>query len=88
MTKFCVKKPFIIIVAVLIVMIIGFVSLTNVQTDLLPEMELPYMLVITTEPGASPEKVEKILESCREWKIGCTAYIMTHFMKKWMAIKI
>ena len=30
----------------------------------------------------SPEKVEKILESCREWKIGFTAYIMTHFMKK------
>ena len=70
MTKFCVKKPFIIIVAVIVVMIIGGVSLSNMQTDLLPNMELPYMLVITTEPGASPEKVEKDVTEVLESKLG------------------
>ena len=67
MTKYCVKKPFFIIVAVIIVLTIGGVSLSKMQTDLLPDMEIPYMLVITTEPGASPEKVEndvtKVVES-------------------------
>ena len=70
MTKFCVKKPFIIIVAVIIVMIIGIVSLTNMQTDLFPEMELPYMVVITTEPGASPEKVESDVTKTLESHLG------------------
>ena len=40
------------------VMVLGFVSLTGMQTDLLPNMNLPYLLVITTYPGASPEQVE------------------------------
>lgn len=67
MTKFCVKKPFFIVVAVIIVLVIGGVSLSKMQTDLMPEMEIPYMVVITTESGASPEKVEndvtKVVES-------------------------
>ncbi len=70
MTKFSVKKPFIIIVAVIIAMIIGAVSLTNMQTDLFPEMELPYMVVITTEPGASPEKVESDITKTLESRLG------------------
>ena len=57
MTKFFVKKPFFVVVAVIIVLIIGGVSLSNMNTDLMPEMELPYMMVITTEPGATPNKV-------------------------------
>ena len=32
--------------------------LTGIQTDLLPAMNLPYLMVITTYPGASPEQVE------------------------------
>ncbi|MCR5703237.1 MAG: efflux RND transporter permease subunit, partial [Eubacterium sp.] len=70
MTKFCVKKPFIIIVAVIVVMLIGGVSLSNMQTDLLPHMDLPYMLVVTTEPGASPEKIEKDVTEVLENKLG------------------
>ena len=67
MTKYCVKKPFFIVVAVIIVLVIGGVSLSKMQTDLMPKMELPYLVVVTTEPGASPEKVEndvtKVVES-------------------------
>lgn len=56
MSKFCVKKPFFVLVAVIVVLIIGGVSLSKMQTDLLPDMEVPYLIVVTTEPGASPEK--------------------------------
>ena len=36
MTKYCVKKPFTIFVAVIAVMVIGVVSLMRMKTDLLP----------------------------------------------------
>jgi len=58
MPKYSVKKPFTILVAVILVLVLGFVSLTGIQTDLLPAMNLPYLMVITTYPGASPEQVE------------------------------
>ncbi|MCI7192238.1 efflux RND transporter permease subunit [bacterium] len=58
MPKFSVKKPFTILVAVILVIVLGFVSLSGMQTDLLPNMNLPYLMVVTTYPGASPERVE------------------------------
>ena len=58
MPKYSVRKPFTILVSVILVIVLGFVSLSGMQTDLLPEMNLPYLLVVTTYPGASPEQVE------------------------------
>jgi len=58
MIKLSVKKPFTILVAVIMVLVLGVVSLTGMTTDLLPDMSLPYLIVVTTYPGASPEKVE------------------------------
>ena len=70
MTKFFVKKPYFVLVTVIIVLVIGFVSLGEMQTDLLPKMELPYMAVITTEVGASPEKVESDVVKPMESTLG------------------
>lgn len=56
MPKYSVKKPFTILVA--LILVLGVVSLLRIQTDLLPSMNLPYLLVMTTYPGASPEQVE------------------------------
>ena len=58
MPKYSVKKPFTILVAVILVLVLGVVSLLRIQTDLLPSMSPPYLLVMTTYPGASPEQVE------------------------------
>lgn len=58
MIKQSVKKPFTILVSVIIVMMLAAVSLTRMTTDLLPAISTPYLMVITTYPGASPEKVE------------------------------
>ena len=58
MIKLSVKKPFTILVAVVAVLMLAAVSLTKMTTDLLPEISTPYMVVVTTYPGASPEKVE------------------------------
>lgn len=70
MSKFCVKKPFTVLVAVIIVLTLSAVSLTKMTTDLLPEMDLPYMVVITTDPGASPEKVENDVTKPLESALG------------------
>ena len=59
LSKFSVKKPFVVVVAVIIALILGGVSLSRMKVDLFPEMDLPYLAVITTDPGASAEKVEK-----------------------------
>jgi len=58
MTKLFVKKPFLTFVTIVVVIVIGYVSLGSMQTNLLPDMELPYLAVIITDPGASPEEVE------------------------------
>ena len=61
MSRFSVKKPYTVIVSVLIVLILGIVSFTKLSTDLLPNMELPYAIVMTTYQGASPEQVEQVV---------------------------
>ena len=55
LSKLSVKKPYTVIVGVILVIVLGAVSLTKMTTDLLPDMSLPYALVITTDMGASPE---------------------------------
>ena len=58
MEKLSVKKPFTILVAVIMVLVLGVVSVMGMTTDLLPNISLPYLIVVTTYPGASPERVE------------------------------
>ncbi len=70
MIKYSVKKPFTVLVGVIIVLVIGFVSLMGMKTDLLPDMSMPYMVVITTYPGASPEKVEESVTKPMESTLG------------------
>ena len=70
MTRLSVKKPFLVVVAVIIILVTGFVAMTKLQTDLLPDISLPYMLVITTEPGASPEKVQADVTEPLESALG------------------
>ena len=70
MSKFSVKKPFTVLVGIIMVLVLGFVSFTNLTTDLLPEMSLPYILVITTYPGASPELVENDVTEPLESALG------------------
>ncbi|MGD9560496.1 MAG: efflux RND transporter permease subunit, partial [Oscillospiraceae bacterium] len=58
MAKFSVKKPLTVLVAVIAVLVMGVVSFVNMTPDLLPNIDMPYILLITAWPGATPEKVE------------------------------
>ncbi len=61
LSKFSVKKPMTIFVSVIAVIIVGVVALTSMTPDLLPNINLPYVIVMTTYPGASPEQVEEVV---------------------------
>lgn len=57
-SKFSVKKPYTVVVGVVLIIILGVVTFTNMTVDLLPDMNMPYAMVMTSYPGASPEEVE------------------------------
>lgn len=54
-----VKRPVAVFMCIVAVLILGFVSLTKLAVDFLPDMELPYITVRTEYENAGPEEVEK-----------------------------
>lgn len=56
--RYSVRKPYTVVVAVVLVLVLGVISFMNMTTDLLPKMDLPYVLIVTSYVGASPEEVE------------------------------
>lgn len=74
-SKYSVKRPYTVLVAVVLVIVLGVVSLTRMTTDLLPAMNLPYVIVVTTDVGASPEEVEKDVTSPIEAAMATTSNI-------------
>ena len=58
MPNFSVKKPLTVFVAVIAALVLGVVAYFKMTPDLLPNMDFPYVVIMTTYPGASPEKVE------------------------------
>jgi len=59
LSQFSVKKPYTVFVGVILIIVLGVISFTGMSTDLLPNIELPYIIVVTSYPGASPEQVEQ-----------------------------
>ncbi len=73
--KFSVKKPYTVLVGVLLTIVLGVVALGRMTTDLLPDMSLQYAMIITTDMGASPEKVEMEVTAPIESAIATTTGI-------------
>ena len=61
LAKFSVKKPYTVLVGVILVVVLGVVSFAKMTTDLFPNLSLPYVIVMTPYPGASPETVEMVI---------------------------
>ena len=61
LSNYSVRKPYTVVVAVILILILGAVSFLNINTDLLPSINLPYSVIITSYPGASPEEVELVV---------------------------
>ena len=73
MTKYSVKKPYTVLVGVVLALVLGVVSFLGLNTDLLPAMDLPYVVVYTVYPGASPERVELAVTQPLEQAVATTS---------------
>ena len=74
-SKYSVKKPFTMLVGVILVIVLGVVSLSRMTTDLLPDMSFQYALIITTDMGASPQEVESDVTAPIESAMATTSNI-------------
>ena len=61
MTQFSVRKPYTVFVAVVAIIVFGIISYIRMTPDLMPNMDYPYVVVVTTYPGAAPEEVEAVV---------------------------
>ena len=74
-SRYSVKKPYTVLVGVILVIVLSVVSLMNMTMDLLPDMSFQYALIITTDIGASPEEVETDVTAPIEAAIATTSNI-------------
>lgn len=70
--KFSVKRPFTVMVAVIMVLVLGFISFTHMTPNLMPDIDFPYLVVTTPYPGASPERVENSVTKPLEQALSTT----------------
>lgn len=70
MSKFSVRNPLTVFMAVIAAIVLGVVSYTRMTPDLMPSIDLPYVLVVTSYPGATPEKVETVISKPIEQSMG------------------
>ncbi len=77
MSYFSVKKPYTVLVGVILALILGVVSFTGMTPDLLPSISLPYVIVLTTYPGADPETVESTVTRPLEASMATVSNIVT-----------
>ena len=77
MSKFSVKKPFTVFVVVIAILVLGVVSYLKMTPDLLPNMDFPYIMIMTTYPGATPEKVENEISKPLEQSMSTLENIKT-----------
>ncbi|MEY8337786.1 efflux RND transporter permease subunit [Lachnospiraceae bacterium 62-35] len=61
LTKFALKRPVTVLLALLTLVFFGMQSLLGSKVELTPEMEMPIMLIATVYPGASPEDVNELI---------------------------
>ncbi len=77
MSKYSVKRPYTVLVCVVLIIVLSVASIYRMKTDLLPDMNLPYVLVITMCPGSSPEEVERNVTAPIEAQMATTSNIKT-----------
>lgn len=75
--KLSVKKPMTIFVAVIVVIVLGIVSVFKMTPDLLPNMDFPYAIILTTYPGQTPETVESVVTKPLEQSLSTVDGVKT-----------
>lgn len=68
--KFSIKRPVTIFMCMCVIVILGIVSISKMDNELMPSMEIPVAAIITTYSGAGPEEVESLVTNVVEGAIS------------------
>ena len=66
LTKLALKRPVSVILIILALAVFGLTSIPSFKMQLIPDMDMPMLIVMTTYPGADPESVEELVTSVVE----------------------
>ncbi|MDR3253739.1 MAG: efflux RND transporter permease subunit, partial [Endomicrobium sp.] len=61
LARLAIKRPTFIMVLLMAVLILGVVSLNKLSVRMLPDVEFPYVVVVTGYPGAGVEEIEQLV---------------------------
>ncbi|MCD8221526.1 MAG: efflux RND transporter permease subunit [Clostridiales bacterium] len=61
LTKFSLRRPVTIILTLITIAYFGIQGLMSSKVELIPEMELPYLIAYTVYGGASPEDINELI---------------------------
>lgn len=75
--RFAVKNPVATIMIMMMIIILGVVSWTNLQMDLMPNMNPPILAVLTSYPGSGPEEVKEMVTKPVEQIVGASQGLKT-----------
>lgn len=70
LTRLSLKRPVSSLLLVLALVVFGFSSLTTLRLELMPDMDMPIMMVMTVYPGADPESVETLVSGEIEGQVA------------------
>ncbi len=70
LTKISVRRPVTTFMGILIVLVFGFLSLTNINLDMMPNMNIPIVIVSTTYDGAGAYEIETLVTEPLEGALG------------------
>ena len=59
LSDFSIKRPLVVVVVTITLMLFGYFALSNLKTNQFPDVQPPVLVVNVPYPGASPETVER-----------------------------
>ncbi|MBN1459696.1 MAG: efflux RND transporter permease subunit [Armatimonadetes bacterium] len=70
LTKISIDRPVTITMVVLALLVLGLVSLGRLPLDLYPDIEFPWVTVVSTYSGAGPEEIETLITEPIEERVS------------------
>lgn len=72
-----IKRPVAVLMCVLMILVLGGVSLSRLPMDLMPEMNLPIIIVATSYSGVGPQEIENIVSKNIESAVAAVNNVKT-----------
>lgn len=77
LSKAAIRRPVLTVVAMIIVLVLGAVSLMNLEMDLIPDINPPVGAVVASYPGAGPDEVLEKVTKPLEQRLGTLSGLKT-----------